>query len=380
MVHCCGWMVTPTLKGLVGALSRDIVVRVSPPMTGRPAPKLIDPQTADTGVWKRFHELRRLRQAESRPDDPVRPDELEEQRMKRDNPFQVEHRYELSADEQMLSWLYGQTVRPGTAEYEKNKHLFWADIYVRPGHRRRGIGRSWLPLLLELVDRHGCTTVGFGTEEDSGHAFLRWLGAEAKMVGAENRLDLSQVDWDMLGRWVESGERRSPQTRLTTYDGPLPEAMWPDFSNQQTAMLNSMPFEDLDVGHIVVTPDHLREWYARMELAGDQLSTALTREPDGSISAVTEATWAPYRPALIHQMFTGVHMKERGRGLGKWVKAAMLFHLRDLHPEARWVATDNVGSNAPMLAINRQLGFKEYRVGTEYQLSRDTLAARVKRL
>jgi hypothetical protein len=33
-----------------------------------------------------------------------------------------------------------------------------------------------------------------------------------------------------------------------------------------------------------------------------------------------------------------------------------------------------------MLAINKKLGFKEFRAATEYQISRDDLAARIKRL
>jgi len=33
-----------------------------------------------------------------------------------------------------------------------------------------------------------------------------------------------------------------------------------------------------------------------------------------------------------------------------------------------------------MLAINMKMGFEQYRVGTEYQISRDALAARQKAL
>jgi GNAT superfamily N-acetyltransferase len=98
------------------------------------------------------------------------------------------------------------------------------------------------------------------------------------------------------------------------------------------------------------------------------------------ISAITDTSWAPHRPAIIEQRFTGVRPDARGRGLGKWIKAAMLAHLRVLYPEAQWMATENAGSNAPMLAINKNLGFKQYRAGTEYQISRDNLAARIKRL
>jgi hypothetical protein len=66
--------------------------------------------------------------------------------------------------------------------------------------------------------------------------------------------------------------------------------------------------------------------------------------------------------------------------LGKWIKAVMLRHVHELHPQAEWVTTENAGSNAPMLAINKKLGFKEFRAATEYQISRDGVAERIKKL
>jgi mycothiol synthase len=343
-------------------------------------PTPVDTSTAGRDFWKRHHELRRVRHQESRPGDPLRPDDIEELNLKREDPFHIDHRYEISRGETMLSEFKGGTVRPGTPEYETNKHLYWADIYVRPDQRRRGIGSSWLPVILELMQRHGCRIVGLGTEEDSGHAFLQWIGAEPKFTGAENRLKLAGVDWGIVHRWVEEGPRRSPQTRLETYDGPMPESMWDDFAPQLSAMLNTMPFENLDHGEIVITPDRMRDFTDRMAMAKETIHTILAREPDGVISAITDTTWAPYSKAIIYQGFTGVRPEARGRGLGKWTKAAMLLHMRELYPNAEWVSTDNAGSNAPMLAINKKLGFRQYRAGTEYQISREKLAARVRSL
>jgi mycothiol synthase len=349
-------------------------------MVGSLAPVPVDPATASADFWNRYHELRRVRQMEARPDDPVRPDDVEERRMKRANAFQVEHRYEISSDGLMWSSFYGNTVRPGTLEYESNRHLFWADFYVRPDHRRRRIGSSWLPLILELMDLHGCTKVGMGTEEPAGHKFMRWLGADEGLTGAENRLDLARVDWTMVEGWAAQGAARSPGTALEIYDGPIPEAMWAEFAPQLAAMLKTIPMENLDIGQIIVTPDHMRDLNDRLETNGEQQHTLLVREPDGVILGVTEVTWAPYRAAIVQQQFTGVRVDARGRGLGKWIKAAMLLHLREVYPEVRWITTDNSGSNAPMLAINKQLGFRQYRASTEYQMDRDRLAARIEQL
>src|ERR1700694_4671012 len=96
-----------------------------------------------------------------------------------------------------------------------------------------------------------------GTEQESGHAFLKWMGAEAKMGDVESRLEMSAVDWTVLRRWVADAPSLSPTSTLEVYDGDLPEEMWEDYCPQFTAMLNTMPFEQLDIGAIIVTPSML---------------------------------------------------------------------------------------------------------------------------
>jgi GNAT superfamily N-acetyltransferase len=343
-------------------------------------PAEVNPNSADRDFWRRFHAFRRERQMETRPDDPVVPDHVEETSMRHDRQSMIVYRYEIADKREMLSWFDGHTARPGSPGYESNRHLFNAYWSVGRAHRRQGIGSTWLPLVVELMDRHGCRVLTIGSEEDSGHAFLRWLGAEVKGVGAENRLHLSEVDWAMVRRWIEEGEQRSPTTKLEIYDGHLPESMWADFAAQRGSLLNTMPFDDLDHGEIVITPERIRESYERMDRLQEVVHTALAREPDGAISGMTDVWWAPYRPAMVEQMFTGVRPEARGRGIGKWIKAAMLEHVHTLYPQADWISTGNADSNGPMLAINKKLGFKQFRAGAEYQISRDELAERVRTL
>ncbi len=346
-------------------------------MIGNLSPVAVDTKSASHEFWSRYHVYRRLRHAETRPDDPVKPDDLIEKDLKRNEPFDIRYRYELVRDGALLSWFSASTAKPGTPGYESNKHILWADASVRADHRRRGLGRTWIPLALELMDRHGCTTLSMGTEEKPGHTFLKWMGAEARFSGAENRLALRLLDWAMLRRWAEEGPRKSPATRLEVYDGHLPQEMWDDYCPQFSTMLNTMPWEQLDHGDIVVTPAHMKDWIERLDEQGAFEHTMLTREPDGVISGITDMSYAPsYKPTIIIQGFTGVRSDARGRGLGKWLKAAMLLHVHELYPRVEVVSTENAGSNAPMLGINKQIGFKEYRAGAEYQISREKLISR----
>ena len=347
-------------------------------MVGELVPTAVDPKTAGRDFWTRFHQLRGLRHAEMHPDDPLEPDDVAEARMKRPNPFDLHHYYEISRGPRMLSWFSAENATPANPEYETNKHLLWADAYVRSDERRKRIGTLWLPLIVRLMGQQGSTVVGMSADREAAHGFLQWLGAKPKLHEIESRLKLSEVDWPMMRRWVEEGAKRSTQTRLEVYDGPLPEAMWPEFARQRTTLLNTIPFEDLDIGKIVITPERIRDYYERAAATGEVPHDVVTWEPDGTISGMTDVSWAPYRRTLIEQQFTGVRPEARGRGLGKWIKAAMVLHVRDLYPDAEWIVTGNAGSNAPMLKINRTMGFKAYRTSVDYQITRDELEARIK--
>ncbi len=293
---------------------------------------------------------------------------------KKDSPFGKAKRYfALSGDE--IAGTFGTFIEyENSPGYDTNKHILNVEFAVLKAHRRKGIGTSFLRKTLSLMEEHDKSVLTLGTEEDEGHAFLSAIGAQEKMVGAENRLYLEGVDWDMVGRWVAEGRERSPETELIFYENRIPEEKFEEISPVLTALLNTMPWDDLEHGDIVFTPELFKEQYERLDELKGEHHTYITRETDGTISGMTDVTWVPQLPHQIGQQFTGVHPDHRGRGLGKWLKASMLEFIRSRYPEAKYIATGNANSNDPMLAINKKLGFKIHRGGSTYQMSRDDLA------
>lgn len=338
------------------------------------------PKEATNRDWKLFHEFRRSEQSELRPDDPIVPDEVVEARLKRDDPFGNHRHFGIEHDERFVSGFGCFWVKPESPEYESKKHLLFVGGYVLPEWRRRGLGKSWLPWCLRLMEETGTTTITFDAELPEGLAFLDWLGAEEKFTMAENRLDFSAVDWEMVDRWAHEGVKRSGETKLEFYPDEIPEHIWEEMAPVYTQIVNDMPFDDLDMGEFKITPETIRDRRERRKVNQEVMHTYLTREADGAISSFTEITYSPNLPGMIDQLGTGVLKPYRGRGLGKWIKAAMLQYIKQTYPDTKWIVTGNANSNAPMLAINKALGFSEYQSSQTYQMSKDQLATFVRSL
>ena len=145
---------------------------------------------------------------------------------------------------------------------------------------------------------------------------------------------------------------------LHFHQTPFPEEVIAQFCELQFQM-NTAPLDDYGEDDLVVTPEIWRDWEAKANAAMTEINTFIsahkpTGEFVGSTSIETDRLW----PEQAWQWETVVHPHHRNKGLGRWLKAAMIEKLATMKVPVERIDTFNAGSNAPMLGINLQMGFK----------------------
>jgi len=330
-----------------------------------------DPKTTSPQEWEKYHAFRLLRHQETKPDDEFTANELVEKSMKQTNPMAREYRFLVKDGNEVIGSLSLGVLREDSEGYEANKNLLQASGALLPQYRSKGLGDALLKVLYEIALKEDKSTIIIPSSEEAGIGYLKRIGAKVAMDSAENRLEFSEIDWELVESWVAEGEQRNPTTSLRTWSR-IPDEEIDKYSIVLTEVNNQQPLDDMDVNDMIMSSDIIREREDQLHELGADFITMVTQEADGAISGLTEMIKIPGKKQL-QQELTGVQEQYRGRGLGKWLKAAMLLYIRDKYPDTTRISTGNANSNAPMLSINERLGFKRHKSVVNAQITRDEM-------
>ncbi len=256
-----------------------------------------------------------------------------------------------------IGWLRCTFMKEDAPSYPGNEDICQIHLTILDKYRKKGIARKLLAIAYEHALEHNRTQFTGNLLNAASREFLRRIGGKEALTFQNNCVNMKDIEWDLIEQWVSEGPQRSPTSNLE-FHLSIPDSILDDYCNIYTEVLNQAPRDKLTIGDDVFTPEKWKKLEDQARKTGRTWITATVREQDGDIAGLTEVIYESSTPTIMHQDLTGVQEKYRGRGLGKWLKGAMLLKIRDEYPEVEIVSTSNATSNEPMLAINEKIGFR----------------------
>jgi GNAT superfamily N-acetyltransferase len=289
------------------------------------------------------------------PEDPLTAPEAIEARMLAHSPGQW---HALFGARDASGAMVGYSLVAWDKNEPGNQHLRWCEIAVARDHRRRGVGRALLQEVVAAVADQGDDIVFMSQVTDrvpAGEKFERAIGATPGLEMKTNQLDLTSVDRARVSAWAEVA---SVGYRLERVDGAVPAELIAPYVESASGM-NDAPRGDLRMDDWELDEQQIRDRESWLRQTGIERWLVLAvHENSGQGAGFTEVTYDPRVPHLIWQQGTAVIDAHRGHHLGLWMKAVMLKRILEERAKARFIRTGNANTNAQMLAINTQLGFK----------------------
>ena len=261
-------------------------------------------------------------------------------------------------------------------DHDDNPDILDIRIHVLPHRRRDGIGSRLLAELVDVAVAENRPRLQFMTFDHvpAGAFTATAVGAAAKLAEHINHLPIDAVDRGLLERWLRDAPGRAPGYELVGFDGACPDEHLDGYI-QQVLVLNTAPRDDLEVNDFTLTPELIREHERITAAAGIETWTLLTRHESGAYAGIHNVTWNPTSPAVVWVGLTAVDPVHRGHALGKWLKASMTLRILDERPDVTEIRTGNADSNAAMLGINEQMGYRPMLGVTAWEVATDTARA-----
>ena len=317
--------------------------------------------------------------AEIRPEEPV-PSHQEQRQFLSQIPELRDHVifWLLYADDtRCVGFCSMHHPKPDNPDYEANKDSIYVEPVVLAPFRRQGIGTQLLPLIVTYAQEVGAAWLQWDTKFESGFRFSEKIGATEAGRQRTNRLTIDQVNWDRMQEWVAEGQSWNPDTELIRIDLVATPSLLEPICDLITEINRNQPRDDLEGMSYTITPEEFEKQAERLEESKTERVIFATREPDHTLSGMTDMFYSEAKPTQANISLTGVRREFQNHGLGKWLKAAMLLDVHEHHPEVKFVDTNNFNKNSPMLSINERMGFKLFEQYVFYKIRVHDLAAKV---
>jgi len=256
----------------------------------------------------------------------------------------------------------------------QNDDTMYIEIEVHPDRRRLGVGSALLEQTLDIAAEEGASKiVTFDVHSDATSSFWNHHGAALGYTERMSKLRIEDIDHELLDTWIDAAQpARDDGYELRSWRVRCPDDDLEVFVGAINGMRDA-PLEDLDLQPELHTAASVREHEERWRSVGSETRLMMIVAPDGSPASMTEMIVHSTRPEEVWQEATTTLEHQRRKGLGRWIKAAMLKDLLADQGDADFILTGNADSNASMLNLNVALGYKPHAAYACFQASVETL-------
>ena len=341
-----------------------------------------DPNTISSDIIDSYLDFSNIIFRESEKDDPLPSREIQLKNLKDLHPNHLIFRWFAILNEtkkKVIGSAKLLLLNNKSPNYNETKHFVNMTISVQEGYRRKGIGTRLLEIILQkLKEFDFVTTITTVTTSISGKNFCDKYMGKLVHYSIANKLRIIDVEWPIISLWKNQGLELNEKEGviIETFES-VPDQLLEEYCALYTEIIVQAPRGEMS-DKIIVTPESYRLEENHLRNKDIKLYNKITRENDGTISGLTEIEVDKSKPYQVGQRITGVKEKYRKRGLGKWLKADMLFFIKENFPAVKYISTGNADNNAPMLSINNRMGFKQYREIWWYEFNLEELKLNIK--
>jgi GNAT superfamily N-acetyltransferase len=252
-----------------------------------------------------------------------------------------------------------------------NLHSAYSNVYVDPGRRREGIGRALDAYGVEIARTEGRRVLmsevyaPFG-DESAGTLFAAALGYTKGIEDAMKVVDLVETEhtWAVL---EEKAAAKRGDYRIVTWLDHVPDEHVEAYCGLNEMFFDEAPTGDMEIENEVWDARRVEEQEKRNRATGRRQLAAGAVDAGGTLVGVTEIMINEQSAHRGFQSGTLVGPEHRGHALGLAIKVANHRQVRATFPECRVLMTGNADVNAPMNAVNQQLGYRDVERCVELQ-------------
>ena len=180
--------------------------------------------------------------------------------------------------------------------------------------------------------------------------------AQTGSITELSELIVKEANMEKIDAWLAEAPAKFPNLRLEFYTD-IPDNLLEEYAAFFTQMLEDLPAAQ-ELGDTKITAASVKLDQEAESLGNACSYRYLIFNEANQLVAKTNVSIDRNDPQEMAQYMTGVKKEYRGRGLSKWLKAAMFKKLVADFPKLEKINTDTHPENHASRELSKQMGFK----------------------